>query len=55
MFFALAEAKTLLAMLYDRFTFKLVDGFKLTPSRCVIDCDCGCDCVLMRLCAGATV
>lgn len=33
--FALWEAKTLIPMLYHNFTFKLVDKFKLYPSRYV--------------------
>jgi hypothetical protein len=32
--FAMWEAKTLIPMLYHHFTFKLVENFKLRPSRC---------------------
>lgn len=33
MSFALWEAKMLMPLLYHNFTFKLIDGFKLKPSR----------------------
>jgi cytochrome P450 len=32
--FAMWEAKTLIPMLYNQFTFKLVENIRLRPSRC---------------------